>query len=164
MDLCLCTRIRLQPCSHPFDKSSCLLHSRPHQKEVRPELETIVQDQMEPVFPQTQTSSLWRQANVSVTMRSQWNPQHFFPLPDESDAHIRENWYANVVLSGCTTLFQHMRKEQTALAPSTMKIKDELPDGNIIVSPNVSVVWSFRQPSFTGQRIPQHFFSEHHEV
>ena len=48
--------------------------------------------------------------------------------------------------------------EHTALAPSTMKIKDELPDGNIIVSPNVSVVWSFRQPGFTGHRIPQHFF------
>ena len=29
---------------------------------------------------------------------------------------------------------------------------------NIIVSPNVSVVWSFRQPGFTGHRIPQHFF------
>ena len=37
-------------------------------------------------------------------------------------------------------IFEHMRKEQKALAPSTMKIKDELPDGNIIVSPNVSVV------------------------
>ena len=104
-------------------------------------------------------------------MRSQWNRQHFFPLPHESDANIRKNWYANVVLSGCTTvfpwIFEHMRKEQTALAPSTMKIKDQLLGGNIIVSPSVSVVWSFfffSSAGFTGQRIPQHFFSEHHEV
>ena len=26
------------------------------------------------------------------------------------------------------------------------------------------VVWIFSSARFTGQRIPQHFFSEHHEV
>ena len=41
VDLCLCTRIHLQPCSNPFDYSSCLSPSRPHQKEVTPELETF---------------------------------------------------------------------------------------------------------------------------
>ena len=43
-------------------------------------------------------------------------------------------------------------EEQTALALSTMKIKDDLPDGNIVVSPIVSVVGIFRQPGFASQR------------
>jgi len=43
------------------------------------------------------------------------------------DVDIRQDMYANVVLSGGTTMFQgieeRMTKELTALAPSTMKIK-----------------------------------------
>merc|ERR1712134_24634 len=43
------------------------------------------------------------------------------------DVDIRKDIYANVVLSGGTTMFagigEHMTKELTALAPSTMKIK-----------------------------------------
>ena len=43
------------------------------------------------------------------------------------DVDIRKDLYANVVLSGGTTMFQgigeRMTKELTALAPSTMKIK-----------------------------------------
>ena len=63
------------------------------------------------------------------------------------DANIRANWYTNVMLSGrqpCSKDLGTHEKEQTALAQSTMKIKKELPDSNIIVSPNVSVVWNFR--------------------
>merc|ERR1711998_186887 len=43
------------------------------------------------------------------------------------DVDLRRDLYANVVLSGGTTMFQgigeRMTKELTALAPSTMKIK-----------------------------------------
>merc|ERR1712094_5249 len=43
------------------------------------------------------------------------------------DVDIRKDLYANVVLSGGTTMFQgigeRMTKELTALSPSTMKIK-----------------------------------------
>ena len=43
------------------------------------------------------------------------------------DVDIRKDLYANIVLSGGTTMFQgigeRMTKELTALAPSTMKIK-----------------------------------------
>merc|ERR1712232_324159 len=43
------------------------------------------------------------------------------------DVDIRKDLYANVVLSGGTTMFtgigERMTKELTALAPSTMKIK-----------------------------------------
>ena len=50
------------------------------------------------------------------------------------DADIRKN-YVHVKLSGGTTVFQwiceHMTKELTTLAPSTRKIKDVLPDGDI---------------------------------
>ena len=51
------------------------------------------------------------------------------------DADIRKNLYVNVVLSSGTTIsrgiVECMRNELTTLAPSTMKTKDELPDGNI---------------------------------
>ena len=108
----------------------------------------LTQSRFIPMSSQTETSSLLA-PNVSVTMRSQWNRQHFFPLPNESDANIRENRYANVVLSGRTTMFQwifeHMERNRRRWL--TMKIENELPDGNIIVSPKVSVVWSLRQPS-----------------
>ena len=47
--------------------------------------------------------------------------------PRKCDVDIRKDLYANVVLSGGTTMFQgigeRMTKELTALAPSTMKIK-----------------------------------------
>ena len=62
-------------------------------------------EKRKPVISQTETSSLLA-PNVSVTVRSRWNRRHFFPLPHESDANIREIWYANVVLSGRTTMFQ----------------------------------------------------------
>merc|ERR1712139_317412 len=43
------------------------------------------------------------------------------------DVDIRKDLYANIVLSGGTTMFEgiaaRMEKEITALAPSTMKIK-----------------------------------------
>merc|ERR1712194_601116 len=45
----------------------------------------------------------------------------------KTDVDIRKDLYANVVLSGGTTMFagigERMTKELTALAPSTMKIK-----------------------------------------
>ena len=51
------------------------------------------------------------------------------------DADIRKNLYVNVVLSSGTTMsreiVERMTNELTTLAPSTMKIKDDLPDGNI---------------------------------
>ena len=52
------------------------------------------------------------------------------------DADIRNNLYANVVLSSGTTMsreiVERMTNGLTTLAPSTMKkIKDELPDENI---------------------------------
>ena len=51
------------------------------------------------------------------------------------DVDTRKNLFVNVVLSSGTTMFQVigecMTKELTTLATSTMKIKDELPDGNI---------------------------------
>ena len=47
------------------------------------------------------------------------------------DVDIRKELYANVVYSDGTTMFQwifeHMTKELTALAPSTIEIKDDLP-------------------------------------
>ena len=60
--------------------------------------------------------------------------QHFWPGINRStdqaprcDVDLRKDLYANVVLSGGTTMFQgigeRMTKELTALAPSTMKIK-----------------------------------------
>ena len=53
----------------------------------------------------------------------------------KSDADIRQNFYVNVVLSGGTIMsreiVERMTNELTTLAPSTMKIKDEFPDGNI---------------------------------
>ena len=60
--------------------------------------------------------------------------QHFWPGINRStdqaprcDVDIRKDLYANVVLSGGTTMFlgigERMTKELTALAPSTMKIK-----------------------------------------
>ena len=43
------------------------------------------------------------------------------------DVDIRKDLYANIVMSGGTTMFQgvseRLTKEMTALAPSTMKIK-----------------------------------------
>ena len=51
------------------------------------------------------------------------------------DVDTRKNLYVNVVLSSGTSMFQEigecMTKELTTLATSTMKIKDELPDGNV---------------------------------
>ena len=68
-----------------------------------------------PVISQTETSSLLV-PKVSVWVRSWWNRRHFFPLRHESDANIREYWYANVVLSGRTNMFQwifeHMERNR----------------------------------------------------
>ena len=51
------------------------------------------------------------------------------------DADIRKILYVNVVLSSGTTMsrehVERMTKELTTLTPSTMQIKDELPDENI---------------------------------
>ena len=64
------------------------------------------------------------------------------------DADIRKNLYVKVVLSSGTTMFreivERLTNELTTLAPSMMKIKDVLPDGDIItVAPNVSrATWS----------------------
>ena len=80
----------------------------------------------------------------------------------QCDVDICKNLYANVVLSGGTTIFQgigeRVTNELTALAPSTMRSRwllrfgidwrsflvNELPDGNIItVTPNISVAWEY---------------------
>ena len=54
-----------------------------------------------------------------------------FQLIMKCDVDIRKNLYANVVLSGGTTMFsgvgERMAKELTALAPFTMKIKVAAP-------------------------------------
>ena len=51
------------------------------------------------------------------------------------DADIRKDLYVHAVLSSGTTMsrqiVERMTNELTTLAPSTMKIKDEFPDGNI---------------------------------
>ena len=71
------------------------------------------------------------------------------------DADIHKNLYVHVMWSGGTIvfqrIFQHMTKELTTLAPSTMKIKDVLPDDDIItVAPNVSCgARVLFQPCFT---------------
>jgi len=49
--------------------------------------------------------------------------------------NIRKDLYDVVLSSGTTTsreIVERMANELTTLAPSTMKTKDELPDGNII--------------------------------
>ena len=65
-----------------------------------------------------------------------------------SDANIRENWYPNVVLSGrqpCSNGSWNTWKGTDGFGSiHDEDQKNELPDGNIIVSPNVSVVKSFR--------------------
>jgi len=75
------------------------------------------------------------------------------------DTDIRKDMYANVVLSGGTTMFSgindRMAKELTALAPSTMKIKVIAPPdrrnsvwngGSILSSlPNFGHMWIKRQ-------------------
>merc|ERR1711977_8960 len=54
-------------------------------------------------------------------------PEVLFQPIMKCDVDIRKDLYANVVLSGGTTMFpgigERMTKELTALAPSTMKIK-----------------------------------------
>ena len=49
--------------------------------------------------------------------------------------------------------FEHVTKELTALAPSTIKIKEELPDGNIIIDgvERFRCVKVFFQPSSFGE-------------
>merc|ERR1712168_274236 len=57
------------------------------------------------------------------------------------DVDIRKDLYANVVLSGGTTMFagigERMTKELTALAPSTMKIKVEEVPSYKLITPSV---------------------------
>ena len=71
---------------------------------------------------------------IYIISHRKFDFQHFWPGINRStdqaprcDVHIRKDLYANVVLSGGTTMFQgigeRMTKELTALAPSTMKIK-----------------------------------------
>ena len=71
---------------------------------------------------------------IYIISHRKFDFQHFWPGINRStdqaprcDVDIRKDLYANVVLSGGTTMFQgigeRMTKELTALAPSTMKIK-----------------------------------------
>ena len=71
---------------------------------------------------------------IYIISHRKFDFQHFWPGINSStdqaprcDVDIRKDLYANVVLSGGTTMFQgigeRMTKELTALAPSTMKIK-----------------------------------------
>ena len=71
---------------------------------------------------------------IYIISHRKFDFQHFWPGINRStdqaprcDIDIRKDLYANVVLSGGTTMFQgigeRMTKELTALAPSTMKIK-----------------------------------------
>ena len=86
---------------------------------------------------QTETSSL-SAPNVSVARKCCSRQLSFgkeasgihdtsFQSNMKCDVDIRKDLYANVVLSGGTTMFQgigeRMTKELAALAPSTMKIK-----------------------------------------
>lgn len=71
---------------------------------------------------------------IYIISHRKFDFRHFWPGINRStdqaprcDVDIRKDLYANVVLSGGTTMFQgigeRMTKELTALAPSTMKIK-----------------------------------------
>ena len=71
---------------------------------------------------------------IYIISHRKFDFQHFWPGINRStdqaprcDVDIRKDLYANVVLSGGTTMFlgigERMTKELTALAPSTMKIK-----------------------------------------
>ena len=74
--------------------------------------------------------------NVSVTRKCfpakcrwhgrQWDPRHFFPLPDEVRRWSPKEFARHVVLSVGTTIFQKilksMTKELTTLAPFTMMV------------------------------------------
>ena len=82
------------------------------------------------------------------------------------DADIRKNLYVYVVLSSGTILsrkiVERMTNELTTLAPSTMKIKDELPDGNISTVGaerfRCSCVFPAKCHWQRSQRSPRHFF------
>ena len=73
------------------------------------------------------------------------------------DVDTRKTLYVNVVLSSGTTMFQEfgerMTNELTTLATSTMKIKDELPDGNFstVGAERFRCVEVLFQPSFIGK-------------
>ena len=60
------------------------------------------------------------------------------------DVDIRKDLYANIVLSGGTTMYpgigERMTKELTALAPSTMKIKVVAPPDVIFVISRVLAI------------------------
>ena len=71
---------------------------------------------------------------IYIISHRKFDFEHFWPGINRStdqaprcDVDIRKDLYANVVLSGGTTMFlgigERMTKELTALAPSTMKIK-----------------------------------------
>ena len=81
------------------------------------------------------------------------------------DVDTRKNLYVNVVLSRGTTMFreivERMTTELMTLAPSTMKIKDVLPDGDIItVAPNVFWCAKVLFPPKFHLRVPRHFCPE----
>ena len=73
------------------------------------------------------------------------------------DADIGKNLYDYVVLSSGTTMsreiVERMTNEWTTLAPSTMKIRDELPDGNMITVGDERFCCAevLFQPSFIGE-------------
>ena len=66
-------------------------------------------------------------------------------------------------------IVERITKELTVLAPSTIKIKDDFPDGNIIIvgAERFHCAEVLFQPIFTdkkSQRIPRHHFPDQHEV
>lgn len=65
--------------------------------------------------------------SLVILVEARWGHCRAIKLARKCDVDIRKDLYANVVLSGGTTMFQgigeRMTKELTALAPSTMKIK-----------------------------------------
>lgn len=65
-------------------------------------------------------------------------PKIIYNSIKKCDVDIRKDLYANIVLSGGTTMYpgivDRMHKEITALAPSTMKIKIIAPSGNFYLA------------------------------
>ena len=83
------------------------------------------------------------------------------------DADIRKNLFDNVVLSSGTTMsreiVERMTNELTTLAPSTMKIKDELPNGKTsalsVLNVFVARKYFSSQVSLAKKPVnPRHFF------
>ena len=92
----------------------------------------------------------------SVVPAVSWNPRHFFPNT-KCDVDIHEEVYAKVVPLGGPVIFQgiveRMTNKLTALAPSTMRSRDVLPDGNIITVDDERFLYVevLFQPNFIGE-------------